>query len=403
MTALDFPASPAVNDTYPNPPVTGTPTYQWDGSDWLAKYPLGGQVIYADVAQNLPDANKVIARKNIYAAPFDAMAYSGMQVNGSFDVSQEKGFDSVATPISGGGSYFCDGWTTLAGSGTAAGYVQVASTALCPGIPKSAAMVIQTAQASMAAGDRVFMAHGIEGYRIARLAWGTANAQSITIGFWTAHVRAGLYSGSIRNTDSSRSCAFSYTQNVTNTWEYKTVTIPGCTDGTWAVDNTKAMIVSFTMASGTNYLAPSTGVWYSTTYLGAVGQINGVAATSDVFRLTGVVVLPGIEVPSAARSPLIMRPYDQELMMCKRYWEKIQVGVVANVTSGGNYGVSFLFSVEKRAPPTLTVKSSAGAGFPTTFGAMLIPITATGGTYYKTANTTGPGSFEDVMTADARI
>ena len=42
---------------------------------------------------------------------------------------------------------------------------------------------------------------------------------------------------------------------------------------------------------------------------------------SDIFRITGVVVLPGIEAPSAARSPLIMRPYDQELLTCQRYWQ----------------------------------------------------------------------------------
>jgi Chaperone of endosialidase len=47
---FDFPDAPAVGDTYPNPPVAGTPVYTWDGEKWdvtetadMSGYlPLGG-------------------------------------------------------------------------------------------------------------------------------------------------------------------------------------------------------------------------------------------------------------------------------------------------------------------------------------------------------------------------
>ena len=32
MPPLDFPKTPAIGDTYPSPPVTGIPTYKWDGA-----------------------------------------------------------------------------------------------------------------------------------------------------------------------------------------------------------------------------------------------------------------------------------------------------------------------------------------------------------------------------------
>ena len=38
------------------------------------------------------------------------------------------------------------------------------------------------------------------------------------------------------------------------------------------------------------------------------------------FSITGVTVLPGTQAPTAAQSPNIMRPYDQELVTCQRYW-----------------------------------------------------------------------------------
>jgi hypothetical protein len=103
-----------------------------------------------------------------------------------------------------------------------------------------------------------------------------------------------------------------------------------------------------------------------------------VASTADVFRLTGVVVIPGTEAPSAARSPLIMRPYDQELLICQRYYCKSfgtgQV-VADNVDNtqytgtaysvGNLFGPRVFFPVRMRAAPTVTPYQPGGvAGSP---------------------------------------
>jgi hypothetical protein len=47
-SALDFPASPSVGQTYPNPPVTGQPTYRWDGAQWLSTFALGKAYVPLD-------------------------------------------------------------------------------------------------------------------------------------------------------------------------------------------------------------------------------------------------------------------------------------------------------------------------------------------------------------------
>ena len=98
--------------------------------------------------------------------------------------------------------------------------------------------------------------------------------------------------------------------------------------------------------------------------LAAPGQVNGVAATTDFFRLTGVVVLPGIEAPTAAQSPLIMRPYDQELMTCKRYYQKI-INPPGTAIGNGRlrfYYWSFPFPVEMRATPTDSMSTTISFG-----------------------------------------
>src|SRR4029079_18721192 len=49
----------------------------------------------------------------LYAAPFDALAYNGMQINGGMDVSQELGLASFVL-ATGFTKYVVDGWQALA-------------------------------------------------------------------------------------------------------------------------------------------------------------------------------------------------------------------------------------------------------------------------------------------------
>jgi hypothetical protein len=221
---------------------------------------------------------------------------------------------------------------------------------------------VQTAEAALGVNDYVFVRQPIEGYRTSRLAWGSNNAQPITIGFWSGHHRTGVYSGVVRNSANNRSYAFSYTHNTADTPQYNVVTIPGDVTGTWNIDNTVGLYVIFAVAAGTTPTAPSANSWVAGNYVAAPGQVNAVAATSDVFRITGVVVLPGIEAPSAARSPFIMRPYDQELVTCRRY---LQIITGQGLTGTPNTTTALLLAAQfaMRATPTLTLlKTSYSAG-----------------------------------------
>ena len=273
---------------------------------------------------NLSDvADATVSRQSIFAAPFDALAYNGMQINGSMEVSQERGSTLTATD----NTFVVDGWklrnTT---TGVVNGSQFAAAFSPINAFQKQIAITVTTAVTSLGASQLIALGQIIEGYRISRLAWGTAAAQPITIGFWFSAARAGQYSGSVRNSAPNRSYCFPITLNVANAYEYKTVTIPGCTDGVWTSDNTAGMLLYFTMAVDSVLTAPAANTWVAGNFIGAPGHVNGgngAAATTDAFRVTGVVVLPGIEAPSAARSSFIMRPYDQELLTCKRCWQQL--------------------------------------------------------------------------------
>jgi hypothetical protein len=340
---FNFPLSPIVGTLYPDPAIAGAPQYVWDGAVWKTTTTVvtGSNFVLkaGDTmtgALQLP-ANPTLAlqaatKQYVDVAAMNAMSYSGMQINGSCEVSQEFG----TTVTTAGSIYFLDGWLV---SRTTSGIIQsyqVVNSTTFPGFSAYAQLQVQNVgPATPAAGDIVYIVMRIEGYRILRLAWGTANAQPITIGFWHAHTRTGLYSISVRNGDDTRSYIATYTQNVSDAAEYTVVTIPGCVDGTWASGNTTGMVVAFTMACGSTMTAPSANVWYAAHYRAAPGQVNAIQATSDRLRITGVVVLPGIYAPTAQQSPLIMRPFDQELMLCQRYWRRI-----INIWNLGKYGTA---------------------------------------------------------------
>jgi hypothetical protein len=146
------------------------------------------------------------------------------------------------------------------------------------------------------------------------------------------------------------------TVSAADTWEYKAIAISGDTTGAWLTTNGIGVRVSFAIAAGSS-LAGTANTWAAANYVGVSGTVNGVAATSDTFQITGVVVLPGVEPPSAARSPLIMRPFDHELEICKRYWQKSFPYATAPATSAGT-------ALGESAWRTVTAGAVATSGSP---------------------------------------
>ena len=301
--------------------------------------------------------DQTAARSAIYAAPFDAMAYNGMQINGSFDVSQELGSNFRSTS-----GYVCDGWI-LSSSIAGFNYVAVRTPAAFGSISGvSYHLHLEALNIGVVgAGDIVAFNQLIEGTRTARLAWGTSAAQPITIAFWTAHKRTGTYTVTVRNSPTTRSYCATYTQNVSGVAEYKTITIPGCTSGTWKIDNTVSFIIDLTLFAGATYTAPSANTWNNGTYVAAPGQIGSPITSGDLFYFSNFILLPGTQAPTAAQSSLIMRPYDQELAMCQRYYAKEYASSRFTAVGAGNLMETLIyFKTTMRSAPTAVLGTAIG-------------------------------------------
>ncbi len=311
------------------------------------------------LAANQGFSNQVATRAQLYAAPFDALAFNGVQVNGGMEVSQENGTSSVTLTATSSlqTKYLVDGvMAAYRGTFVAAGQ-QV--TDAPPGYRNSLKFTVSTAQASLGSNDELSVLIPIEGVRASRLALGTASAAAISIGFWVKVHRTGSYSGSLRNSAKNRSYPFSFMVSAADTWEFKTVTFGGDTGSTWLSDTGVGLYLSICIAGGASRLG-AVAAWAGSDTSGVTGTTNAVAANSDTFQITGLIVLPGIELPASDRAPLIMRPFDQELITAKRYWQ-FAGGAVANLFASGLLNAAFMFAPSMRASPTPILVNGTGA------------------------------------------
>jgi hypothetical protein len=375
LSALPSGAKITISDTPPGSPSAGNLWWESDvgllyiyyndgnSSQWViaAPQPDTSGLVHFDAAQSLSTTQQAQALTNIAAAPYEAISYNNILINGGMEVDQIN----MGAAIAMASSYAVDGWYAIKNGTMITTSQQVADAP--PGFSNSLKVTVGTAEASLAAGDYTFIYQLIEGIRTSKLQFGTSSAQAVTLSFWTKIHRTGAYSGVLKNNAATRNYAFSFTQNVADTWEYKTVTIPGDIAGSWIGNtNTSAFMIAFCIACGTTYLGAA-NVWGATNLVGVTGTTNGVAAITDVFQITGVALLPGLIVPTAAQSVGLKRSYEQEQLLCRRYYwtsnptnpKGIAVGclmgysLAANVIQLGNWR----FTVPMRIIPALTLWS----------------------------------------------
>jgi len=166
-----------------------------------------------------------------------------------------------------------------------------------------------TVDASIGAADFDAILYNIEGYDIAPFIGNTA-----TLSFWVKAVKTGIYCVSFRNSGSNRSYVVEYTINSASTWEKKTATLVfSDTGGTWDYINGTGLIISWTLAAGTNYQAVADG-WRASYSTATSNQVNGVDSTDNNFWLAQV----QFELGSTA-TDFEYRQYGDELARCQRY------------------------------------------------------------------------------------
>ena len=258
----------------------------------------------------MPIQTAIDSISNNQGSPF---GFKNRIINGAMVIDQRNAGASVSA--TNAELYTVDRFKCLQGIVTSKFTVQQSST-VPTGFTKSVVLTSSSAY-TVDASDYFLYRQAIEGFNVADLGWGTANAQTVTLSFWVRSSLTGTFGGSLGNGGSNRSYPFSYTINAANTFEYKTITIAGDTTGTWATDNSAGIVVNWSLGMGSTYVGTA-NVWAGTFYGAPTGSTNLVSTNGATLNITGVQLEKGTQATA-----FDYRPFGTELALCQRYFYRL--------------------------------------------------------------------------------
>jgi hypothetical protein len=345
----------------------------------------GDGTITGLVAGGLPDATITsddLAAGAALNSVSDGVFFRNRIINGDMRIDQRNAGASVSVSTNTT-TYITDRFNVRYATGS--GLTSQQSTTAPTGFVKSLLITIGTgASASSSANNRLL--YTVEGNDISDLAWGTANAKTVTLSFWVRSSLTGTFSFVFQDASAAYNYIGTYTISSANTFEYKTVTIPGPTSGTWNTSNTAGIQILIDLGSGSDF--DGSAGWSSTASVRRTsGSVRLVETSGATFYITGV----QLEVGSVA-TPFERRPYGTELSLCQRYFEtsydagtavptNTQTGAIWFCPTGTRLIYSYPFKVTKRASPTTVFYSpadSATGNYRNDTGAANVAV-ATGG------------------------
>ena len=231
------------------------------------------------------------------------------------------------------------------------------------GFVNSVKVTTTTADETLATTQRLTFSQIIEGTNISDLAWGTANAKTVTLSFWVRSSLTGTFGGSFVNDASNRAYPFTYSISVADTWEQKSITIAGDTTGDWLTTTAIGIRVFFGLGVGSGR-SGTAGAWAASNLQSATGAVSVISTLNATWYITGV----QLEVGSVA-TPFERRPFGTELALCQRYYFRVNAsGTGVYFGSGYNRSTTdqesiIAFPVSMRIVPTSLTTSGTAADY----------------------------------------
>ena len=219
--------------------------------------------------------------------------------------------------------------------------------------------------ASPSANNAVFITQTIEARNLKSLKYGSSSARDMTISFWVQSNKTGDATLTLlQNDNSNRMMNRKYTINNANTWEYKTITIPGDVSGIFNDDGGEGLQVEWWLDGGSTFIGGGETNWraFDNTYRNPNNLQLG-RTDDDYFSITGV----QLEVGKNA-TDFEYLSYGEDLALCQRYYVMYARAngsfPICNIATYGTaraFGVVSL-PVEMRGNPTVEA-SSGGNNF----------------------------------------
>jgi hypothetical protein len=309
-------------------------------------------------------------------------------INGAMVIDQRNA--GASTTPSSDSTYNLDRWQARMSAASKFSVQQNAGSVTPPVGFNNYLGITSTSSYSASSTDFFDLEQIIEGFNVQDLAWGTANAKTVTLSFQVYSSKTGTFGGSLFNNAANRSYPFTYTIASANTWTSASVTIAGDTSGSWTQTNGAGIYLNFDLGSGTGKVGTA-GAWAGATYWGASGCQSIVATSGATFYITGV----QLEVGSSATG-YEYENYTSLLNKCYRYFQSIAYTAntmitsgLCDVTTGCQAAISLLQTM--RTAPTITLPAAGQTSGTITFLTSSGSYPATTGT--NTAGTISVNNF----------
>ena len=281
-------------------------------------------------------------------------------INGDCRIDQRNAGASITPTINA--TYALDRWVCALSVTSKYSIQQNAGAVTPPAGYKYYLGITSLSNYAVPAGEAYYITQKIEGHNAADFGFGAAGAQAVTLSFWVRSSLTGTFGGAIHNSAYTRSYPFTYSISAANTWEQKTITIPGDTSGTWVTDTGIGIAVNFNLGTGATN-SGTAGAWAATGYVSATGATSIVGTNAATWYVTGV----QLEAGSAA-TPFERRQYGQELALCQRYYYKATGGNniplgLGQVTAATTALVYVAFPVPMRTAPSALDQTGTAANY----------------------------------------
>jgi len=263
--------------------------------------------------------------------PATPLSHRNMIINGAMQVSQRgTSFTSVTAS-----AYHLDRFQTVLSSiGT---YTVTQDTSAPAGFKNSYKIACTGANSSIGTGDAGVVYYYFEGQDVQHLQYNLSSALTTTLSFWIKAKETGNYQ--VNLVGNNRQIGKTYTVNVADTWEKKTVTFAGDTGGDWSNSNQNTGgRIEWWLEGGTDFTSGAVPTsWEATSTpdrnAGQTAQKIG-ADTANYWQITGV----QWELGSNA-TPFEHRSHKDELLRCQRYYYVIVDQISGTPVSFANTGV----------------------------------------------------------------
>jgi hypothetical protein len=277
-----------------------------------------------------------------------------MLMNGDMRISQRNGTSAVTVSASAG-VYTLDRWQLYTNSGNY-DVQQITDTTLPSGFLNAAKITVSSVGNTSGSGNAVHFEQKIEANNISHLNWGGGNAgtaRTCTLSFFVKSSVTGTYSVHIGN-DNDRFYIATYTIDSANTWEKKSITLAGPSDGTWNTGTGRGLEIVWVLLQGSGGTTSSLNQWISTSQTFASTSTTQWGTNSGAtFFLTGC----QFEIAGVAQ-PFEHEGFTENLIRCRRYFQqydatnaytRFALGVAYD---GSSIAAPLNLPVQMRAAPT---------------------------------------------------